>query len=113
MSWVTTMLVTPSRSRMRIINWSMMALVTGSRPVVGSSYMMYLGCRAMARAMPTRFLIPPESSAGYFDSTPGKSTSSSASPTRAMISLSESLPSLRSPIATLSPMVSESNSAAN
>ena len=42
----------------------MIALVTGSSPVVGSSYRMYLGCRAMARAMPTRLRIPPDSSAG-------------------------------------------------
>ena len=42
----------------------MTALVTGSSPVVGSSYRMYFGRSAIARAMPTRLRIPPDSSAG-------------------------------------------------
>jgi hypothetical protein len=33
-------------------------------PVVGSSYRSYFGRSAIARAMPTRFRMPPESSAG-------------------------------------------------
>jgi hypothetical protein len=37
MSWETTMLVTPSFSCSRSIWRSMIAVVTGSRPVVGSS----------------------------------------------------------------------------
>ena len=36
----------------------------GSRPVVGSSKKMMSGSAAMARARPTRFCMPPESSAG-------------------------------------------------
>ena len=37
MSCVITIPVTPSFSRMRTMSWSITALVTGSRPVVGSS----------------------------------------------------------------------------
>ena len=49
----------------------MMSAFTGSSPEVGSSYRRYLGRPAMARAMPTRFRMPPESSAGYFSATSG------------------------------------------
>src|SRR6185437_11780940 len=52
MSCVMTTLVTPNFSRMRIISSSITALVTGSRPVVGSSYRMYFGRSATARAIP-------------------------------------------------------------
>ena len=38
--------------------------VLGSKPELGSSQNRYLGFMAMARAMPTRFCIPPEISAG-------------------------------------------------
>jgi hypothetical protein len=64
MSWVMTIEVTPSFSRMRIISSSITALVTGSSPVVGSSYSRYFGRSAIARASPTRFRMPPDSSAG-------------------------------------------------
>src|SRR5262249_8804607 len=72
MSCVITTLVTPRRSRMRTMRWSITALVTGSRPVVGSSYRMYFGRSAMARAMPTRLRMPPDSSAGKRSATSGK-----------------------------------------
>ena len=39
----------------------MMSALTGSSPEVGSSYSRYLGAPAIARAMPTRFRIPPDS----------------------------------------------------
>ena len=113
MSCVITMPVTPSCSRMRTMSASIVAEVTGSSPVVGSSYRMYLGRRAMARAMPTRLRIPPESSAGMRSLTSGRSTSESASSTRVVISDSLSSPCLRKPMATFSPIVMESKSAAN
>ena len=44
--------------------------VYGSRPELGSSQKRNFGFRAMARAMPTRFCIPPLSSLGYLSSEP-------------------------------------------
>jgi hypothetical protein len=64
MSWVTTTLVTPSSSSILRMSPSITAVVTGSRPVVGSSYSRYLGRVAMARASPTRLRCPPDSSPG-------------------------------------------------
>jgi hypothetical protein len=40
--------------------------VMGSRPVVGSSYRIISGFRAITRARPRRFFMPPESSLGIF-----------------------------------------------
>ena len=42
----------------------MTSAMIGSRPVVGSSKKMISGSAAMARARPTRFCMPPDSSAG-------------------------------------------------
>ncbi|EAU44632.1 hypothetical protein R2601_24230 [Salipiger bermudensis HTCC2601] len=53
----------------------------GSSPVVGSSKKMISGSAAMARARPTRFCIPPESSAGKASATSG------VSPTRRSFSM--------------------------
>src|SRR5260370_929915 len=66
----------------------------------------------MARAMPTRLRMPPDSSAGYFASAPVKSTSASASRTRVASSSSDSS-RRRKPSATLSNTDIESNNAAN
>src|SRR5450759_2810973 len=82
MSWVTTMLVTPSFSRMRIISWSMIALVTVSSPVVGSSYRMYLGCREIARQ--PKYIL-------YDEPTTGLDTVTSAIIDQLMIRMREKL----------------------
>ena len=42
--------------------------VSGSSPELGSSQNRYSGFNAIARAMPTRFCMPPESSSGYLSS---------------------------------------------
>jgi len=49
----------------------MMSALTGSSPEVGSSYNRYLGLPAIARAIPTRFRMPPESWAGYLSTVSG------------------------------------------
>src|SRR5439155_106934 len=67
----TTTLVTPSSSRSRSTSPSITSAFTGSSPEVGSSYRRYLGCPAIARAIPTRFFIPPDSSAGSLAATSG------------------------------------------
>src|SRR6266566_4195681 len=51
--------VAPSSSRSRSISPSITSALTGSSPEVGSSYRRYLGFPAMARAIPTRFFMPP------------------------------------------------------
>ena len=112
MSWVTTILVTPRRSLVRIISWLITAAVTGSRPVVGSSYKRYFGRNAIARASPTRLRMPPESSAGYLSSVPRRSTTASDSRTRSDISRCDSFWRL-SPSVRFSHTVIESNNAAN
>ena len=48
----------------RRIVWSRLAEVIGSRPADGSSRSQDVGPSAIARAMPARFSMPPESSAG-------------------------------------------------
>ena len=50
----------------RVLAWKLSITmdVCGSRPEFGSSQNKYLGFSAMARAMATRFFIPPLSSAG-------------------------------------------------
>ncbi len=85
----------------------------GSRPVVGSSKKMTSGSAAMARARPTRFCMPPESSAG------DKAPTSGPSPTCANLVMAMSLASSRAilrpwikPKATFSQTVRLSNRAA-
>ena len=65
MSCVTTTEVVPIVEPSRSIRSSMVLDVSGSSPDVGSSYRMYLGSMAMARASATRFCWPPDSSAGF------------------------------------------------
>lgn len=48
----------------------------GSSPELGSSQKRYLGLSAIARAMATRFCIPPEISLGYLSSAPLRPTRS-------------------------------------
>ena len=64
-SWcVTTIELTPSRSRSLMISSSTVVAVIGSSPVVGSSYSRMRGLAAIARAIATRRRWPPESSDG-------------------------------------------------
>ena len=64
MSWVIEMVVAPSRFTQSTMRLLMTSAMIGSRPVVGSSKKMISGSAAMARASPTRFCMPPDSSAG-------------------------------------------------
>jgi hypothetical protein len=66
MSCVTTTLVTFLCRAVRKISSLITSLIIGSRPVVGSSKNITCGSIAIARASPTRFFIPPESSEGFF-----------------------------------------------
>ena len=63
-SWVTTTKVKPRFSRSARMVRSRFAAVIGSRPAEGSSSIRMSAPRAMARAIPARLSIPPESSAG-------------------------------------------------
>ncbi len=60
----TTTQVVPKSSRIRRINASISRAVTGSNPAPGSSKKTIEGSIARARAMPARFFMPPDSSAG-------------------------------------------------
>ena len=62
------MVVIPSSLVNELISWSMTMDVSGSSPELGSSQNRYSGFNAIARAMPTRFCMPPESSSGYLSS---------------------------------------------
>ena len=64
-SWVLIMVVIPNSLVIPESSSSMTKEVFGSRPELGSSQNKYLGLRTMARAMATRFCIPPEISPGY------------------------------------------------
>lgn len=55
MSWVLMMVVVLNSLVIECISSSMTSDVLGSSPEFGSSQNRYLGCRAMARAMATRF----------------------------------------------------------
>src|SRR5690606_26048069 len=111
-SCVTTTPVTPSSLAIFMIRLSITDVVTGSSPVVGSSYSTYFGRVAIARARPIRLRCPPDSCAGSRSSKPVISTSCSDSCTRSTMSGS-GIRIRRSPMATLSNTVIESNSAAN
>lgn len=64
MSWVLMMVVMLNSLVMPESSSSMTSDVLGSRPELGSSQKRYLGLSTMARAMATRFCIPPDSSPG-------------------------------------------------
>ena len=64
MSWVIEIAVAPSWRTERAISSLITSAMIGSRPVVGSSKNRISGCVAIARARPTRFCMPPDSSAG-------------------------------------------------
>ena len=59
-SWVTTIIVMPSRARSFIMS-STSLIISGSSADVGSSNSMTFGCIASARAIATRCCWPPES----------------------------------------------------
>ena len=65
MSWVLMMVVIPYSFVIPESSSSMTSDVFGSSPEFGSSQKRYLGLSTMARAMATRFCMPPEISAGY------------------------------------------------
>ena len=62
-SWVTTIIVAPSRAR-AFITLSTSPVSSGSRALVGSSKKRTLGFGAIARAMATRCCCPPDSCEG-------------------------------------------------
>ena len=64
MSWVIERAVAPSSRTHSMMRSLITSPMIGSSPVVGSSKKMISGSVAMARARPTRFFMPPESSAG-------------------------------------------------
>mgnify|MGYP005845507955 CR=1 FL=1 len=64
MSWVIVTAVAPISRTISPISSLMTPAMIGSSPVVGSSKKMISGSLAMARARPTRFCMPPDSSAG-------------------------------------------------
>ena len=76
MSWVLMMVVILNSFVMLCSRPSMTSDVLGSRPEFGSSQNRYFGLRAIARAMATRFCIPPEISPGNFSSAPFRLTRS-------------------------------------
>src|SRR5712664_2044932 len=63
-SWVTTIMVMPSRARSTMTS-STSEIISGSSAEVGSSNSMAIGSIASARAMATRCCWPPDNSAGY------------------------------------------------
>jgi hypothetical protein len=71
MSCVMVMAVAPISVTISRIRSLMTPAMIGSSPVVGSSKKMISGSAAMARARPTRFCIPPDSSAGKRSATSG------------------------------------------
>lgn len=85
--------------------------VRGSSPELGSSQNKYLGFRAMARAIATRFCIPPEISEGYFLSAPLRFTRSRQNCARSSISPFDISENMVSGNITLPRTVSESKRA--
>src|SRR4051812_6376776 len=63
-SWVTTIMVMPSRARSTMTS-STSLIISGSSAEVGSSNSIATGSMASARAIATRCCWPPDSSAGY------------------------------------------------
>ena len=89
----------------------MVAEVTGSNPVVGSSKSTTSGSRASERARATRFFIPPERSLGTRCSTESSPTMASFSPTLRRMEASSRSVCSRSGNEMFSSTVMESNRA--
>ena len=81
MSWVMVIAVAPISLTIERIRSLITPAMIGSSPVVGSSKKITCGSAAMARARPTRFCMPPESSAGK------RSATSGPRPTRLSLSI--------------------------
>src|SRR6266850_1150522 len=80
-SWVTTTKVRPSCSFRLRISSSNSTAETGSRPAEGSSRKSRSGSSAIARAIPARLHIPPDSSLGIWSSARCRPTSRSLAAT--------------------------------
>ena len=110
-SWVTVIEVTFDFSVRLMINSSITELITGSRPIEGSSKRISSGSSTNARASPTRFFIPPLNSDGSRSFESFIPTRSSLSSTILSISLRDLSVSSSSGRATLSRTVRELSSA--
>ena len=78
-------MMTEVSPKVRCVRWmrpSTNSIITGSRPVVGSSNNTTSGLLTTARASATRFFIPPDRLAGSSSMAPGISSISSSSTTR-------------------------------
>src|SRR5574341_1555673 len=104
--------VTPSFFRRSTMRSLMESAVIGSSPVVGSSYRMMAASIQIARASPTRFFMPPESSDGILSSTSLSPTRASFSVAIFLISRSESFVCCLRENPTFSHTLRESKSAA-
>ena len=113
MSWVIAMAVLPRRLTQSTMRPSITAPMIGSSPVVGSSKNRISGCAAIARARPTRFCMPPESSEGAKSPTLGsRPTCANTVSARLRASPRASFCRANRPNATFSQTVRLSNSAA-
>ena len=113
MSWVLMMVVMLNSCVMLCSRSSITSDVLGSSPELGSSQNRYLGFRAIARAMATRFCIPPDISPGYFSSAPTRLTRSRQSIARFWRSRRFIVENMSRGNMTFSSTVSESKSAAD
>ena len=112
MSWVFIIVVVLYSFVILDSRSSMTSDVLGSSPEFGSSQKRYFGFMTTARAMATRFCIPPEISPGYLFSAPFKLTLSRHSIALVLRSRYVIFENISSGNLTFSNTVSESNSAA-
>src|SRR5271157_2282702 len=112
-SWLITTYVFWKRVCVSLIRSSMVSEMTGSSADVGSSKRMMSGSRARARARPTRFFMPPESSEGIFSVNARRPTAFSLSSTVLFISFFSNRVCSRRGNATFSNTFMESNKAAS
>ena len=112
MSCVLMMVVMLNSCVMPCSRSSITSDVLGSRPELGSSQKRYLGFRAMALAMATRFCMPPEISPGYLSSASTRFTRSRHVRARRMRSRTVMAENISRGNMTFCSTVIESNSAA-
>ena len=110
-SCVTAIVVMPRLAFSVAMRSSSSAEVTGSRPADGSSRNSRGGSSASARAIPARFFMPPEISAGRWFSKPSSPTRRSFDRTIVSIALRSRLVHFASGKATFSASVIEPKSA--
>ena len=94
-----------------LMSSSILTDVSGSRPEFGSSQNKYLGFITMARAMPTRFFMPPLSSEGIRSAAWSRPTRDKQKRARSSFLSSEKSVSISSGKRTFSSAVLESKSA--